>query len=151
VKRSKLLQVFFFNHNFLSRFQWWSGVWYRVFSPKLFEGFLKSKGSRGGWESKGVFSPIDIRVHGRQPGFSEEDHVLVAHVHDIEFPKHESSINLDRKMTVVHDGVFRDFSIGGSDGKRGGKAIGFDAMLSDKHPMDKCGSCTAVDNSSGLQ
>jgi hypothetical protein len=54
-------------------------------------------------------------------------------------------------MTVVHDGVFRDLSISSSDRERGGKAMGFDAMLSDKHPMDKGGSCTAVDDSSGLQ
>jgi hypothetical protein len=54
-------------------------------------------------------------------------------------------------MTVVCDGIFRDLSIGGSDGKRGGKAMGFDAMLSDKHPMDECGSCAAVNNSSDLQ
>jgi hypothetical protein len=54
-------------------------------------------------------------------------------------------------MTVMHDGFFRDLPISSSNRKRGGKAMGFDAMLSDKHPMDECGSCAAVDNSSGLQ
>jgi hypothetical protein len=54
-------------------------------------------------------------------------------------------------MTVVHDGVFRDPSIGGSDRKRGGEAMGFDAMLSNKHPMDECGGCATIDNSGGLQ
>jgi hypothetical protein len=105
----------------------------------------------GRWKSEGVSSPVDIGVHGGQPGFSEEDHILVAHVHDIELPKHKSSINLDCKMTVMHDGFFRDLPISSSNRKRGGKAMGFDAMLSDKHPMDECGSCAAVDNSSGLQ
>jgi hypothetical protein len=54
-------------------------------------------------------------------------------------------------MTVVHDGIFGNLSVGGSDRERGGKAMGFDAMLLDKHPMDECGSCTAIDNSGGLQ
>jgi hypothetical protein len=54
-------------------------------------------------------------------------------------------------MAVVRDGILGDFSVGGLDRKRGGKAMGFDAMLSDKHPMDECGSCATVDNSSGLQ
>jgi hypothetical protein len=54
-------------------------------------------------------------------------------------------------MTVVHDGVLGDLSIGGLDRERGGKVMGFNAMLSDKHPMDECGSCTTVNNSSGLQ
>jgi hypothetical protein len=54
-------------------------------------------------------------------------------------------------MAVVHDGVFGDLSFGSSDGERSGEVMGFDAMLSDKHPMDECGSCTTVDNSSGLQ
>jgi hypothetical protein len=54
-------------------------------------------------------------------------------------------------MAVVCDGVFGDLSVGGSDWEGGGKAMGFDAMLSDKHSMDKCGSCAAVNNSSGLQ
>jgi hypothetical protein len=121
------------------------------FSPKLFEGFLKSKGSRGGWESKGVSSPINVGVHGGQPRFSKEDHILVAHVHDIELPKHKSSINLDCKMTVVRNGVFRDLPVSSSDRERDGKAMGLNSMLPDKHPVDKCSSCAAVDNSSGLQ
>jgi hypothetical protein len=100
---------------------------------------------------KGVFGPINIRVHGSQPRFSEEDHISVTHVHDVEFSKHKSSINLDCEMAVMCDGVFRDLSIGGSDQEGGGKAMGFNAMLSDKHPVDECGSCTTVDNSSGLQ
>jgi hypothetical protein len=54
-------------------------------------------------------------------------------------------------MTVVRNGIFGDLSVGSSDGKRGGKAMGFDTMLSDNHPMDECGSCTTVDNSGGLQ
>jgi len=54
-------------------------------------------------------------------------------------------------MTVVRDWVFRDFSIGGSNRERGGEAMGFDTMLLDKHPMDECGGCAAVDNSGGLQ
>jgi hypothetical protein len=54
-------------------------------------------------------------------------------------------------MTVVHNGVFRDPSVSSLDRKRGGKAMGFDTMLSDKHPMDECGSCSTVNNSSGLQ
>jgi hypothetical protein len=64
---------------------------------------------------------------------------MIAHVHDVEFPKHQSSINLDCKVTVVCDGVFGNLSIGGSDQERGGKAMGFDAMLLDEHPMDECG------------
>jgi len=152
MKGSELLQVFFFfDRNFLSRFQWWSGVWFRVFSPKLLEGFFESKESRGQWKSESVSSPVDVRVHGRQPRFSKKDHISVAHVHDIELSEHESSINLDCKMAVVHDGVFRDLSIGSSDRERGGEAMGFYSMLSDKDPMDECGSCTAIDNSSGLQ
>jgi hypothetical protein len=54
-------------------------------------------------------------------------------------------------MTVMRDGVLRDLSIGSSDRERGGEAMGFDAMLSDKHPMDECGSCATVDDSGGLQ
>jgi hypothetical protein len=54
-------------------------------------------------------------------------------------------------MTVMSDGVFGDLSIGGSNRERGGKAMGFDAMLSDKHPMDECGSCATIDDSGGLQ
>jgi hypothetical protein len=54
-------------------------------------------------------------------------------------------------MTVVRDGVFRDFSIGCLNQERGGEAMSFDAMLSDKHPVDECGGCTAVNNSGGLQ
>jgi hypothetical protein len=54
-------------------------------------------------------------------------------------------------MAVVSDGVFRDLSIGGLDRERGGEAMSFDAMLSDKHPVDECGGCTAVNNSGGLQ
>jgi hypothetical protein len=76
---------------------------------------------------------------------------LVAHVHNMELSEHKYSVNLDCKMTVVCDGVFRDLSVGGSDGERGGKAMGFDAMLLDKHPMDECGSCATVNNSGGLQ
>jgi hypothetical protein len=83
--------------------------------------------------------------------FSKEDHILVTHVHDIELPKHKSPINLDCKMTVVCNGVFGELPISSSDRKRGGKVMGFDAMLLDKHPMDECGSCTAVNNSGGLQ
>jgi hypothetical protein len=76
---------------------------------------------------------------------------LITHVHDVEFPKHQSSINLDCEVTVVCDGVLRDFSIGGSYRERGGKAMGFDAMLLDKHPMDECGSCATINDSGGLQ
>jgi hypothetical protein len=76
---------------------------------------------------------------------------MITHVHDVEFSEHQSSINLDCKMAVVCDGVFGDLSIGGLDRERSGKAMGFNAMLSDKHPMDECGSCAAIDNSSGLQ
>jgi hypothetical protein len=54
-------------------------------------------------------------------------------------------------MTVVHDGIFGDLSISSSDRERGGKVMGFDAILSDKHPVDKCGGCAAIDDSSGLQ
>jgi hypothetical protein len=54
-------------------------------------------------------------------------------------------------MTVMSDGFFRDPSIGGSDWERGSEAMGFDAMLSDKHPVDECGSCATVNDSSGLQ
>jgi hypothetical protein len=54
-------------------------------------------------------------------------------------------------MVVVCDGVFRDFSIGGLDRERSGKAIDFDSMFLDKHPIDECSSHTAIDNSSGLQ
>jgi hypothetical protein len=54
-------------------------------------------------------------------------------------------------MTVMRDGVFGDLSVGSSNWERGGKAMGFDTMLSDKHPMYECGSCAAVDNSGGLQ
>jgi hypothetical protein len=54
-------------------------------------------------------------------------------------------------MAIVCDGVLGDFSVGGLDWERGGKAMGFDTMLSDKHPMDECGSCATVDNSGGLQ
>jgi hypothetical protein len=54
-------------------------------------------------------------------------------------------------MTVVCDRVFGDFSISGLDREWSGKAMGFDAMLSGKHPMDECSSCTTVNNSSGLQ
>jgi hypothetical protein len=76
---------------------------------------------------------------------------MITHVHDVKFPKHQSSINLDCEMTVERDGVLGDLSIGGSDRERGGKAMGFDAMLSDKHPMDECGGCAAVNNSGSLQ
>jgi hypothetical protein len=76
---------------------------------------------------------------------------MITHVHDVEFSKHQSSINFDCEMTVVCDGVLGDLSVGGSNWERGGEAMGFDAMLSDKHPMDKCGGCTAINNSSGLQ
>jgi len=152
VKWSKLLEIFFFfDRNFLSRFRGWNGIRCGILSPKLFEGFFESEGSRGRGESKGVFGPIDVRVHGGQPGFSEEDHVTVAHVHDVEFSEHQSSINLDCKMAVMRDGVFGDLSIGGSDRERGGEAMGFDAMLSDEHPVNECGGCAAVDNSGGLQ
>jgi hypothetical protein len=51
----------------------------------------------------------------------------------------------------MHDGVLGDLSIGSSDRERGGEAMGFDAMLPDKHPMDECGGCATVDNSGGLQ
>jgi hypothetical protein len=51
----------------------------------------------------------------------------------------------------MHDGVFGDFSIGGSNGEGSGEAMGFDAMLPNKHPMDECGGCAAIDNSGGLQ
>jgi len=51
----------------------------------------------------------------------------------------------------MRDGVLGDLSIGSSDRERGGKAMGFDAMLSDKHPVDECCSCATVDNSGGLQ
>jgi hypothetical protein len=54
-------------------------------------------------------------------------------------------------MTVVRDGVFGNLSISGLNREQGGKAMGFDAMLSDKRPVDECSSCTTVDNSSGLQ
>jgi hypothetical protein len=54
-------------------------------------------------------------------------------------------------MTVVRDGILGDLSVGSSDRERGGKAMGFDAMLSDKHPVDECGSCATVDDSGGLQ
>jgi hypothetical protein len=60
---------------------------------------------------KGVFGPINIRVHGSQPRFSEEDHISVTHVHDVEFSKHKSSINLDCEMAVMCDGVFRDLPL----------------------------------------
>jgi hypothetical protein len=76
---------------------------------------------------------------------------MITHVHDVEFSKHQSSINLDCEMTVMCDGVLRDLSIGSSNQERGGEVMGFDAMLLDKHPMDECGGCAAVDNSSGLQ
>jgi hypothetical protein len=49
------------------------------------------------------------------------------------------------------DGVFGYFPIGGSDREGSSKAMGFDAMLSDKHPVDECGGCATVDNSGGLQ
>jgi hypothetical protein len=147
VKGGKLLWVFFFfDQSFLSRFQRWDRVWYGVFSPKLFEGFFESEGPRSRWESKSVFGPIDIRVHGGQPGFSKEDHITVAHIHDVEF-----SINLDCKMTVVCNGIFGNLSVSSSDRERGGKAMGFDTMFLDKHPMDECSSCATVNNSSGLQ
>jgi hypothetical protein len=54
-------------------------------------------------------------------------------------------------MTVVGDGVFRDLSISGSDREWSSKVMGFDAMLSDKHPMDESGGCAAINNSSGLK
>jgi len=54
-------------------------------------------------------------------------------------------------MTVMCDGVLGDLSIGSSDRERGSEAMGFDAMLLDKHPVNECGSCAAVDNSGGLQ
>jgi hypothetical protein len=76
---------------------------------------------------------------------------MITHVHDVEFSKHQSFINLNCEMTVVHDRVFGDLSIGGSDREGGSEAMGFDAMLLDKHPMDECGSCATVDDSGGLQ
>jgi len=54
-------------------------------------------------------------------------------------------------MTVMRDGIFGDLSIGSSDREGGGEAMGFDAMLPDKHPVDECGSWATVDNSGGLQ
>jgi hypothetical protein len=47
-------------------------------------------------------------------------------------------------MTVMCDGVFRDFSVSGSDRERGRKAMGFDAMLSNKHPVDECSGIVAA-------
>jgi hypothetical protein len=76
---------------------------------------------------------------------------MITHVHDVEFPKHQSSVNLDCKMTVVCDGVFGDLSVSSSDREGVGEVMGFDAMLPDKHSMDECGGCAAVDNSGGLQ
>jgi hypothetical protein len=54
-------------------------------------------------------------------------------------------------VAVICDGVFGYFPIGGSDREGSDKAMGLYTMLSDKHPMDKCGGCTAINNSSGLQ
>jgi hypothetical protein len=95
--------------------------------------------------------PVDVRVHGGQPRFSKKDHIPITHVHDIELSEHESSINLNCKMTVVSDGFFRDLSISGLDREGSGEAMGLDTMLLDKHPMDECGGCATVNNSSGLQ
>jgi hypothetical protein len=51
----------------------------------------------------------------------------------------------------MRDRVLGDLSVCCSDREWGGKAMGFDAMLSDKHPVDECGGCAAINNSGGLQ
>jgi hypothetical protein len=51
----------------------------------------------------------------------------------------------------MRDGMFRDLPVSGLDRERGGEVMGFDAMLSDKHPVDECGSCAAINNSGSLQ
>jgi len=51
----------------------------------------------------------------------------------------------------VHDGVFGDLFISSLDREGSGEAMGFDVMLSDKHPMDECGGCTTINDSGGLQ